>query len=834
MAPFTVRTLLRGLLGLAGWSSVFLVGAAIGADYDEEVTVVATTPAGDLGIAANKLAFNVQSVSRDALDRAQSIDLSDYLGTKLASVNINSAQNNPLQPDVQYRGYTASPLLGLPMGIAVYQNGARINEPLGDAVNWDLLPESAIHNMSLIGGANPLFGLNALGGALAIEMKHGFNAEGHSIEVNGGSWARKTVSAESGGNNGSFGYYINLSYFDEDGWRDLSDSESTNLYGALSWRGDDSSIDFTGQYGGSELTGNGAAPIGLLAIDREAIFTAPDITENDMHMLGVDFSHSFSDLVAFAGNGFYRKNTTDSVNGDISEFLSCELDGGSFLLEELDEDDLAGLGLTDDDLCERNVFGGGAGPGVIVTDPDSLELALNALAGADTFNIDDLTDSVSGTRILDHEAINNQSTRKQQTHGFDSQLTFIGDVFGRENYFVAGFAYFNGTAEFDSVLELSAINATTRSTAGLGLGSFVDEQATQVRTGTKTWSVYFMDAFDITERLTLSFGGRFNSTQVSLRDRSGVRPELNGDHDFDRFNPSLGLTYNHASWLNLYGGYSESSRAPTPIELACNAGVFEIARAAASARGDDPDEVDFECRLPNAFLADPPLDEVVAKSWEFGLRGKHGRFRHHLGFFRTRNENDIIFQTTGRSTGLFANVDATRRQGVETAFDGQWRDIEWSLSYSYIEASFEQDFVALSPTHDFANDDGEIRVNKGDRIPGVPEHQLKLGADYDINQHLTFGFDLIYNSDQVLRGDESNQLDTIAGYAVVNLRGAFQINRRIKLFTRLTNLFDTDYENFGLLGEDPSEAIDGLIDNRSRFLGAGAPRGIWAGIQVSL
>ena len=834
MASATLRSRLFGLVSLIGWSSGFVVGPAIGADFDEEITVVATTPAGNLGIAADKLAFNVQFANSEALARAQSIDLSDFLSTKLASVHINSAQSNPLQPDVQYRGYTASPLLGLPMGIAVYQNGARINEPLGDAVNWDLLPESAVYSMSLIGGANPLFGLNALGGALAIEMKHGFNAAGHSFEVNGGSWARKTVSAESGANNGSVGYYINLSYFDEDGWRDLSGSESTNLYAALSWRGPDSSIDLTGQYGSSELTGNGAAPVGLVAIDREAIFTAPDITDNDMHMFGVDFRHSFSDLFEFAGNGFYRRNSTDSVNGDISDFLRCELDGGTFLLEGLNEDDLAGLGFTEVDLCARNILGGGGAPGVVVTDPSSLERALNALAGGAVFNIDDLTDSVSGTRVLDHEAINNQSTREQQTHGADALLTFAGDLLGRGNYLVAGFAYFKGTARFNSVLELSAIDAITRNTAGLGLGSFIDEQATRVRTGTQTCSVYFMDALDITDRLTLSLGGRFNATHVSLRDRSGGRPELNGDHEFDRFNPSLGLTYSFASALNFYVGYSESSRAPTPIELACNAGVFEIARAAASARGDDPDEVNFECRLPNAFLADPPLEHVVAKSWEFGLRGKVGRLRHQLGFFRTRNENDIIFQTTGRSTGLFANVDATLRQGIETAFSGQWQELDWSLSYSYIDASFEQDFIALSPTHDFANDDGEILVNKGDRIPGIPEHQFKLGADYEFKQRVTFGFDLIYNSDQVLRGDESNQLDPIDGYAVVNLRTAIQLNGRIKFFARLTNLFDTDYENFGLLGEDPSDAIDGLADNRPRFLGAGAPRGVWAGIQVVL
>lgn len=832
-------------LKAGGWTlaSLSLCAAPLfvhaeGAGFDEEVVVVAATPAGGTGVALDKLPFNVQAADSDALARSQSLDLTDFLSTNLASVNINSAQNNPLQPDVQYRGYTASPLLGLPMGMAVFQNGVRINEPLGDAVNWDLVPESAIHTMSLIGGANPLFGLNTLGGALSIEMKNGFNFTGHAAEFSGGSWDRRNFTVESGGNNGAFGYYVNASYFEEDGWRDLSDSDALNLYGALSWRGAATAIDFSAAYGDSELRGNGASPVGLLALDRAAIFTAPDITENDMHMFTLEAVHDFSDDVQFAGNAFYRKNRTDSFNGDGSEFVECALDGGTFLIEGIEEDDLEALGFDDDDICEDNVLGGGVpigpGAGTIVTDPDSLETALNALAGDDEFEIDDLTDEISGTGLLSDDAINNMSERRQKTYGTDMQLAFNQDLFGHGNYFVGGFAYFRGEADFLSVTELSGLDPVTRSTAGLGLGSFVDDEATNVQTETETWSVYFLNAFDLTEAVTLTVGGRFNSTDVTLRDRSGARPELNGDHDFNRFNPSVGMTYTVMPGLNLFGGYSESSRAPTPIELACNEGVFQIARDAAVARGDDPDDIDFECRLPNAFLADPPLDQVVAKSYEAGLRGEFAGIRHRVGYFHTTNHDDIIFQTTGRATGLFANVDETRRQGVELAFAGGWQALDWSLSYTYLEAEFGSDFLALSPAHAFANDDGEIQVREGDRIPGIPEHQFKLGGDYNFAVGLRLGFDLLVNSDQVLRGDESNQLDTIDGYALVNLRASYRLDERVNLFVRVTNLFDTDYENFGLLGEDPSEVIDGLNDTRPRFLGAGAERGVWAGIRIAL
>lgn len=808
---------------------------AEGAGFDEEVTVVGTTPTNGTGIALYKLPFNVQGADSDALERAQSLDLTDYLSTNLSSVNINSAQNNPLQPDVQYRGFTASPLLGLPMGMAVYQNGVRINEPLGDAVNWDLLPESAIHNITLIGGANPLFGLNTLGGALSVQMKNGFNFEGHQAEFTGGSFSRKLASIESGGNNGQFGYYVNVNYFDEDGWRDLSESDALNVYSSLSWRGESSTLDINFQYGDSELTGNGASPVGLLAIDREAIFTAPDITENNMHMFALQGTHELTDSLEFAGNAFYRKNTTDSFNGDGSEFVACELDGGNFLIEGIEEDDLEELGLDDDDICEDNSLGGGLlFGGNPVTDPESLEDALNFLAGDDEFNVDDLTDELSGTGIVEHGGINNISDREQKTYGADGQLTFTQDMFGRGNFFVAGFSYFKGEADFVSITELAGLDPVTRSTAGLGVGTFVGGAATDIATETETFSFYFLNALDLTSKLTVTFGGRYNDTDVTLRDQSGQRPELNGDHNFSRFNPSVGLTYDVTENLNVFGGYSESMRAPTPIELACNEGVFEVARQFAIARGDDPDDVDFECRLPNAFLADPPLDEVVAKSFELGIRGEFGPVKHRIGYFHTTNNDDIIFQTTGRSTGLFANIDETLRQGIETAFTGSINKLDWSLSYSYLEATFQDDFMALSPAHDFANDDGEIAVSKGDRIPGIPEHQFKFGADYHFPYEITLGFDLIHNSDQVLRGDESNQLDEIDGYTLVNLRANYNVNQKLSLFVRVNNLFDTEYENFGLLGEEPDEIIDNLNDNRPRFLGAGAERGVWAGFRVRI
>jgi len=293
----------------------------------------------------------------------------------------------------------------------------------------------------------------------------------------------------------------------------------------------------------------------------------------------------------------------------------------------------------------------------------------------------------------------------------------------------------------------------------------------------------------------------------------------------------LGFTYDASDQVNIYGVYSESNRVPTPIELACNEGVFKLAQEFSELAGENPDDIDFECRLPNAFLADPPLNQVITHNFELGLRGQWHDVEYQVGLYNARNEDDILFQTTGRSTGLFANVDETARRGLETSFNGTRNALSWYASYSYMEATFEDDFNVLSPNHPNADQQGELVVQSGDRLSGLPEHIFKLGGDYNVGSRLSVGAELIYNSDQVMRGDESNDLDKVDGYALVNLRASYSMNQNFIVFARVTNLFDEDYENFGLLGEEPFEVLPDLADDRPLFLGVGAPRGAWVGLR---
>ena len=307
----------------------------------------------------------------------------------------------PLQPDFNFRGFTASPLLGLPQGLAVYQNGVRINDPFGDTINWDLIPMSAIDSVQLLAGAQPVFGLNTLGGALSMQMKNGFNYQGTQAELYDGSFGRLAASVQAGGNDGRWGFYGNADYFEEDGWRDYSKSQALRLFGAVGLHESDWTVDLSAAYANTELRGNGASPIELLAIDRSAVFTHPDLTENEHTQLILEGSRRISDALRISGNAFYRRLETGTFNGDGTVFEECEFDDDEFLVEEEFED------VNGDGECSAE-------------DDDDIRPVLDLDGEPVPAELDD----------SELNAINNIGRREQESYGGSVQIGLQSRLFG--------------------------------------------------------------------------------------------------------------------------------------------------------------------------------------------------------------------------------------------------------------------------------------------------------------------------------------------------------------------------------------------------------------------
>jgi iron complex outermembrane recepter protein len=748
----------------------------------ETMEVIAVTPLQGSGVAIDKIPVNVQTVSSEQLDKAQSISLADYINRYLGSAHVNEAQNNPLQPDIYYRGFVASPLLGLPQGLSTYVNGVRFNEPFGDTVNWDLIPEGAIDSMVLY-PSNPVYGLNSLGGAISIKTKTGFSAPKHEIEVYGGSWGRHSEELTTGWNNGTWGYFLDLHHFEEDGWRDFSPTKADQGFGTLSWRGDKGSLDLTLGANDNDLRGNGAAPVQLLDQNRAAVFTHPDQTVTRLFFSELQGSYDLTDEIELSGNAYFRQNRIRSFNGDNSDFGACEFGANAGFLCEDPEDD-------DDEEVAVDVNGN----------------PINAFPG------------VLG-------ATNNTSQTHMRSRGGALQTAFGQDLFQHKNSLTTGVSYDYAEVHFGSDTELGTLTDTRGTTHS---GIFVDESKVRLHTDTSTVGVFLSDSFSITDALTATIAGRYNYIHINMDDKYINDPDntLDGSHTFERLNPSGGLTYRMFDNLTVYGNYSESTRAPSPMELSCA----------------DPQA---PCKLPNSFVADPPLEQVIAKTYEGGFRGDlddllgDGDLAWNLGYFHTINSNDIIFRRDASSNlisrGYFDNVGKTRRYGVEAGTTLNYPQLfssidDWHFSsnYTYLNAQFLSGFDSLNPI-----DPEQIApVSKGDRIPGIPEHLFKAAVSVDLWQRLSLGLDGVYSGARYFRGDEANNFAKLGGYWLFNGKAEYKITKHFALFGRVDNIFDTNYSSFGVYGQADDVLGDAFDD--SRFVSPGAPRAGWIGVRLTL
>ena len=740
----------------------------------ETIHVIAVTPQQGAELPEAMIPYNVQSTTSGELDRTQTSSLTDYMNRNMTGVTINSATANPLQPNLQFRGFTASPLLGGSQGVSVYLDGVRVNEVFGDSVNWDLIPEELISTMSVISGANPVFGLNTLGGAIQIKSKDGFSDPGLHAEISGGSFGRTESTLQGGNNNDTWGYYLLANHFEETGWRDYSNSNATGFMSALSWRADKASVDLHLAHSETKLNGNGASPIGAVAIRPQSVFTAPDRTQNYYSLINLQGSYRFSADSTLSATVFKRQVNTRSYNGDASDFSLCDDDGGS--------------------LCD-----------------------------GDTPIFDQFGKRVPST----FNAINNIGVRKQLSYGGSLQWVDKTTLFGLRNQFAAGVDYDHGRVGYTALLELAnlivdpALPLSSITSANSGV--FVPDDALDVYAYNVNIGGYATDTLSLTDRVALTVSARYNHTHSVIQDIAGTNPDLNGEHRFRRVNPALGLTWQWTQAVNLYGGYSESTRAPTAVELACSS-------------------PDAPCKLPNEFVADPPLKQVVAKNWEGGLRGSFdggwfGTTHWKAGLFRTTNVDDIEFQSTGgaqSNEGFFANIGDTRRQGLEASLSGKAFDnrVDWFVNYTHLDARYLTPFTEISANHPDADPQtGLIEVEKGDHLPGLPQNTFKLGADYAITRQFTIGGDIVYNSSQYLRGDEANLLAPIGGFALVNLRAVYRIGAHFSTYLRLQNIFDRRYADFGVIG-DATAVLPQFTD--PRLLSPGAPRAAWLGLSFDL
>ena len=793
-----------------------------------KVEVIGTSPLPGWGQPRNEIAAPVQSANSRDIETSGALDLSDFINRRLGSVHVNEMQGNPYQMDVNYRGYTASPLLGTPQGLSVYMDGVRMNQPFGDVVSWDLIPRGAVSTVTLMPGSNPLFGLNTLGGALSVQTKDGRTSPGISLTGSAGSNQRYAFEFEQGGSNDKgLNWYLNATLFGERGWRNDSPSEVRQVFGKLGWQNDATSVSLTLAHADNQLTGNGLQEQSMLARDLASVYTKPDETRNRSSLFNLAASHSFNDRLQFSGNLYYRKIDSATLNGDINERALAQ---SVYQPSADDQDALTAAGFTGFPASGANA----------ANTPFPFWRCI-----AQGLQNDEPAEKCNG--------LINRTQTAQLNYGFSGQLSGAGLLWSQRNQWMLGAAFDASQVDFSQSTQLGYLNAD-RSITGIAsfgdgvTGGVVDSAPFDTRvnlTGrSHTWSVFGSDTLSLLDdTLHLTLSGRFNATRIENRDlirADGDPASLSGDHRFERFNPALGLTYSPTKSINMYLGYSESSRAPTSIELGC-------------ANPEQP------CKLPNAMAGDPPLTQVVTRTLEVGLRGNTaGNIQWNAGLFHAENQDDILFVADNQAGfGYFKNFGKTRRQGLELGLAAKFGALNVGAQYTRLDATY-QSAETVNGSSNSSNTsaaagapglDGTINIRPGDRIPLVPDQVLKVFADYAPTPNITLGASMIAVAGSLARGNENaaHQPDgrfyqgagESAGHAVFNLNGSYRVSQTWQLTAQINNLFDVRYNTAAQLGANGFDANGnfqarpfggsaqaGYPLQHSTFYAPGAPRAI--------
>jgi outer membrane receptor protein involved in Fe transport len=485
-----------------------------------DVVVISTSPLGTAGIAVKQYAGNVQTINNADLPQDANT-LTDVLNESIGAININDTQGNPYQADLNYRGFTASPVLGTPQGISVFMDGMRMNEPFGDVVSWDLIPQIAISNVTLIPGSNPVYGLNTLGGALSMNTKSGFQYSSSDAKVTAGSFGRISTDIETGGHSEYTDYYLATSLYNDKGWALYNPSSVRQFFGKFGFQDEVRDLDLSIMYSDNMLHGNQTVPVSMLS-NATAGYSHSDYSSTQNFALNLKGTIDLDDEHALSGNVYYRHIKRGILNSNIS---TSTVAGSVNGCDPLTNCPAANI-LTD---YTQDIYG------------------LNVQHNTKN-NWHDLPQNL--TLGLNYEFASTTLTNLGQDAYVDSTQAVVG---------------------VDSFSNQAVIGSTNRR---LGLFATDTLQATEklALTASARWD---RASVELTGNSCSNFNAQGNLAAPPYNGlcNTGASGDtttaVTGNNSYQRLNPSFGATYQLATSQTAFASYSEGFRTPSAIELAC-------------------------------------------------------------------------------------------------------------------------------------------------------------------------------------------------------------------------------------------------------------------------
>ena len=753
-----------------------------------EVVVIANTPLPSLGLPLNEIPANVQTADAGQMQRQLTVNIADYLNSNFSGINASESADNPFQTDINYHGFTASPLLGTPEGLSVYLDGVRVNESFGDTVNWDLIPQSAISTVTLMSGSNPVFGLNTLGGALSIRTKSGHDDPGTELEAYGGSFGRRSFEGQTGGALGDFDYFFTGTYFDETGWRENSPTRLWQGFGKVGWENERSDVDLSYSYADTSLYGNGATPMSMLDYLREASYT-PDYTANLLNFVNLTGTQFLTDKLLLSGNVYDRHLITGSVNGNVNDsYLSSDYTGVP----------------------------------IDCSAPPANETALAYCTPGQN----------ADGRLV------------QATRGLGAQLTDSQALFGRENQAILGADYADSSDTFQQSYQYGALSSDRLLI--YEVSPFNDETVISLSGDNRIYGAYLTDTFSPDERLHFTLSVRYNRSEETLDGYSldtNLGPGFNqpgslaGDHVFSRVNPAFGFTVTPNPSLTWYANYNEASRAPTVIELGCANPAIPcglpndfasdpslqqvVARTVeVGVRSSSPDQhltwsadlfrtvnsndIQFVATATNAGYFDN-VGDTRRQGLDLALGGKQGGLSWHLAYSFV----DATFQS-GFTLNAASNSTADANGNILVTPGDRIPLIPRQTGRLVLD-------YAVTPRWHVG---GSLVAAAGSYLHGNENNANQAGGTNGSGAYI-------------------EGTGWIPGYAVVNLESSYRFTPRAEAFVHVVNLLDRQYSTAGFLTSNSFTASGVFIANPAAWTNENAvspaePLAIWVGVRLAL
>ena len=706
-----------------------------------EITVISTTPVGGTGIAEEKYPGNVQIINqKDLPQNAQS--LPEVLDQLVGSVNVNSTQGNPSVVDLNYRGFTASPVLGTPQGISVFLDGMRVNEPFGDIVSWDLIPQIAIANITLVPGSNPVYGLNTLGGAVSINTKSGFAFPGGSAKLTLGSAARRSLDAEVGGHKDNTDYYVATSVYNDRGWSAWNPSQVRQLFGKIGYQNDRADLDVTLMLSDNMLNGNQNVPLSTIGNAAQG-YSHPDYTGTHSYTLNVRGGLQLNAEKSLAGNLYYRHIVRDVLNSNIGSVVATSTNNATCNTTA----DCPASNL----LAQytQNIYGGNlqwSNSAKLFDRPQVMTAGLNAEYGKTSF------------------------------HNL-GQNAFLDSL--------------NGTVAADSYVQQAGIESTNRRFGLFATDTLnANERLAVTLSGRYDYATVGLTGTSCSDSNALCNNG----ATVTTTPGTNTLSDVSGSHSYSRFNPSLGAAYQFTPQLNGFANYAEGFRTPSAIELAC-ADPNSPCTGVPNAFGADP-----HLKAVISKTVEFGFRGTVSER----LRWRAAAFRSALQddiLFNQTNAVQGYFANVGRTRrqGVELALDGMNGR-FDYALAASWIDATFESPFTIANGS---NSVCIAVNGAGGGCAGVV-AQPGSKIPGIPAATFKLRAGYALTGQTKVRATVQAQGSQYARGDENNQdaFGKVPGFATVKLDVEHRFEKKFEMFGGVSNLFNTRYSTYGTLGSN--------------------------------